>query len=318
MGSGTKVVLPGLRKGQGCAFRAALALAASIAAVSCATVPTPVPGAAESEDGFTPLGAGIEYRAILRDYPRPLRIHVIRGDPGGGGFAVRAPLGPDPDGPGPAEAALVDPLGLARRSRAAVLVNASPFAVLGYAEGTRPPLYIRGMGVDIAGLAVSSGRIASPSSPRYAGVYVDDRGVLRISGHGAVPESEGEVREAASGFAPLVAGGMETEQTGRDIEPRTAVGLDGLGRILLVVAEGRRPGRSEGLALAELARLMRDLGCVDALNLDGGGSSVLVLLIPGRGYRVITPPMDGAGPFRFRRPVPNALALVPENGGAVR
>jgi hypothetical protein len=289
----------------------ALVLAAGIFMGSCATIPAPVADLPRNPEGFVLLAAGVEYREIRRDLPRPLRIHVLRADLRTGDLAIRAPLGPDPDGPGPAEAGLADPLRLARSYRALVLVNASSFGVIGYAEGARPPRYLRSMDVDIAGLAADAGRIASPSNPRYASFWVDVRGVPRIAGHGETPERDGGVREAAAGFSPLVRDGAATEDRSGDIEPRTAVGLDGRGRLVLVVAEGRRPGRSEGLILGELARLMLDLGCVEALNLDGGGSSVLVIRVPGGGYRVLTPPTDGAGPFRFRRPIPNALALVP-------
>ena len=53
---------------------------------------------------------------------------------------------------------------------------------------------------------------------------------------------------------------------------RTLVGIDGEGRLLLVTADGL-PGVSEGLTLTEEAELMRSLGAVDAMNLDGGGST---------------------------------------------
>ena len=59
--------------------------------------------------------------------------------------------------------------------------------------------------------------------------------------------------------------------------PRTAVGLAGEGRWLLVVlAEGRRPPVA-GVTLVQLSQLMRELGAMDAVNLDGGGSSTLWL-----------------------------------------
>lgn len=291
--------------------RAVLILAAGISSVSCTTIPATRADLPRNPEGYVVLHTGIEYREIRRDLPRPLRIHVLRADLTAGGLAVRAPLGPDPDGSGPAEAGLRDPLRLARSARARALVNASSFAVVGYPEGKRPGIYVPGMGVDIAGLAADTGRIASPSNPLYASFYVDSAGVPRIAGHGEAPERVGPVREAAAGFSPLIRDGTAIEDRGGDIEPRTAVGLDSRGRLVLTVAEGRRPGRSEGLTLAELARLMLELGCVEALNLDGGGSSVLVVRVPGRGYRVLTPPTDGAGPVRFRRPIPNALVLVP-------
>jgi hypothetical protein len=53
---------------------------------------------------------------------------------------------------------------------------------------------------------------------------------------------------------------------------RTFVGVDGRGRLLLATADGI-PGISEGLTLSEEAELMRSLGAVDAMNLDGGGST---------------------------------------------
>jgi hypothetical protein len=53
---------------------------------------------------------------------------------------------------------------------------------------------------------------------------------------------------------------------------RTMIGVDGQGRILLATADGI-PGVSEGMTLTEEAALMRSLGAVDAMNLDGGGST---------------------------------------------
>lgn len=53
---------------------------------------------------------------------------------------------------------------------------------------------------------------------------------------------------------------------------RTLAGLDARGRLILVTADGV-PGVSEGLTLSEEAALMRSLGAVDAMNLDGGGST---------------------------------------------
>lgn len=59
--------------------------------------------------------------------------------------------------------------------------------------------------------------------------------------------------------------------------PRTAVGLDREGRhLILVLAEGRRPD-AEGLSLSTLAQRMAERGVSEALNLDGGGSSSLLL-----------------------------------------
>lgn len=61
-----------------------------------------------------------------------------------------------------------------------------------------------------------------------------------------------------------------------DVHPRTAAGRTADGRLLLLVVDGRQPV-SRGVDLEQLARIMDDLGAVDALNLDGGGSSALVV-----------------------------------------
>ena len=84
--------------------------------------------------------------------------------------------------------------------------------------------------------------------------------------------------------------------------PRTLVGRTASGRWLLVVCDGRQPDWSVGLPLRDAARVMQHLGATDAMNLDGGGSSTLVV----RG-QVVNRPSDGA-----ERPVSDALLIVAE------
>lgn len=60
--------------------------------------------------------------------------------------------------------------------------------------------------------------------------------------------------------------------------PRTAIGVTKDGFLVLFVCEGR--GMTEGVAgmtFAEEAAVLKDLGCTEALNLDGGGSSCLLV-----------------------------------------
>ena len=61
-----------------------------------------------------------------------------------------------------------------------------------------------------------------------------------------------------------------------DIHPRTAAGYRNSGELVLLVVDGRQVD-SRGVDLQELAILMRDLGCVEAINIDGGGSSAMVV-----------------------------------------
>ncbi|WP_027929623.1 phosphodiester glycosidase family protein [Amycolatopsis thermoflava] len=85
-------------------------------------------------------------------------------------------------------------------------------------------------------------------------------------------------------------------------QPRTMAGIDARGRLLLVTVDGRQPGVSEGVTLVEGARLMRSLGAVDALNLDGGGSSAMVVA-----GAVVNKPSDAAG----ERAVGDVVAVLP-------
>jgi hypothetical protein len=71
--------------------------------------------------------------------------------------------------------------------------------------------------------------------------------------------------------------------------PRSAVGLDGQGGAVLFVADGRAAG-SAGLTLYELARELAAAGVADAINLDGGGSSEMVI-----GSQVMNEPSDRQG-----------------------
>jgi exopolysaccharide biosynthesis protein len=60
-------------------------------------------------------------------------------------------------------------------------------------------------------------------------------------------------------------------------QPRTMAGIDKRGRLLLATVDGRLSGGSEGFTLSEGAAFMRSLGAVEALNLDGGGSTAMAV-----------------------------------------
>lgn len=82
--------------------------------------------------------------------------------------------------------------------------------------------------------------------------------------------------------------------------PRTAAGLRADGALVLVTVDGRQPLTSVGMTIAELEALMIELGSVEAINLDGGGSTTMVI----RG-KVVNSPSDASG----ERPVSDALLV---------
>lgn len=83
--------------------------------------------------------------------------------------------------------------------------------------------------------------------------------------------------------------------------PRTFAGVDAKGRTVLITADGRSTS-SLGLGIAETAAVAKSLGLRDALNLDGGGSTTMV--VDGA---VINVPSDATG----ERPVGDALVVLP-------
>ncbi len=77
--------------------------------------------------------------------------------------------------------------------------------------------------------------------------------------------------------------------------PRTGVGVKEDGTLFFIVVDGRQPTVSNGATLADFALIFRELGCVDAVNLDGGGSSISYTKDYKTGeYTMWNSPSDGA------------------------
>jgi hypothetical protein len=151
--------------------------------------------------------------------------------------------------------------------------------------------------------------VALPRSPaqitmdvRAAGqsLEVGATGVIVGGGPRLLRAGRVSVTAAAEGFrppqAPLF---FNSFVAGR--QPRTLAGVRPDGTLLLVTVDGRLPGWSAGMTLPEAARLMRSLGARDAINLDGGGSSTMVV----RG-EVVNRPAD-----RVERRVSDGLFVFP-------
>ncbi|MFI6564823.1 phosphodiester glycosidase family protein [Streptomyces sp. NPDC050534] len=89
-------------------------------------------------------------------------------------------------------------------------------------------------------------------------------------------------------------------------QPRTMAGIDSGGRLILATVDGRQTDGSEGFTLYEEARFMRSLGAVQALNLDGGGSTTMAV----RGI-LANHPSDATG----ERPVGDTVQVRPAAAG---
>ena len=103
--------------------------------------------------------------------------------------------------------------------------------------------------------------------------------VTTAVGGGPVLLQEGQVH---------VTNNEELKFTGKainDKHPRTAMGYTADGKLVLMVIEGRFPGKAEGATLTQEAQMLKEIGCIEALNLDGGGSSCLLI----NGKQTISP-----------------------------
>jgi len=92
----------------------------------------------------------------------------------------------------------------------------------------------------------------------------------------------------------LLQSGQVATGLGAGAAPRTAFGITAEGKLVFYTVDGRQSGYSNGMTLTALARRMQSLGCTDAVNLDGGGSTVMVSQFPGSNtLETINRPSDG-------------------------
>jgi hypothetical protein len=110
------------------------------------------------------------------------------------------------------------------------------------------------------------------------------------------------VRQAIGGGPPLIQNGKRLVGEGnkKNRHPRTVIGFNET-ELFLVVVDGRQPRLSRGMNYGELADLMDRLGCTNALNMDGGGSSTMWL-----DGALVNSPSGRTG----QRPVGNALMIL--------
>jgi hypothetical protein len=92
----------------------------------------------------------------------------------------------------------------------------------------------------------------------------------------------------------IITAGVITE-VDEDAAPRTAIGIKEDGSLIFYTLDGRQQGHSYGARLRTLAKRLLELGCVDAINLDGGGSTTMGGFYPGEdSFSIINKPSDKA------------------------
>lgn len=231
----------------------------------------PLPEPVETQALFD----GITYRREIRRQPRPMVVHVVTVDLGAPGIGFLVTPRDDIDGfiyKARTTSQFLTEFGLQ------LAINGDYFDPWhDYGPWDYYPHV--GDGVNIRGFAASQGKVVSEGyapATDYGTLFIsaDNRITFDDSGNAAYNAISGMRLLRDGQYAAAWGDAVYLEQA----HPRTAVALDSTGRqVILVLVDGRQPNYSEGATMQELADLVLENGGYNALNLDGGGSTTLII-----------------------------------------
>lgn len=168
--------------------------------------------------------------------------------------------------------------------------------------GTRMSAVVESVTERSGSAAIPDGKIVitvdatAPSSfyDPIASLKVGERVSISYSATGDSRWSQVKVGMGSVG-GRLLTNGEVNSSLAAGAAPRTAIGVKSDGSIVLYTIDGRQSGHSYGVQLKTLAARMKELGCTDALNLDGGGSTEMVVRLPGSDTSsLINKPSEGS------------------------
>jgi hypothetical protein len=247
------------------------------------------------------LHQGVEYQRIVRVVPRPVVIHVLKINMKTKGLRVFITPPDDSGGEQPLRARTTSQF--LEEFDLDIAVNGDGFTPW-WSHSPADYYPHAGDPVTPRGEAAHHGQVYGhePDEP-FPTLYISSKNGLSF-------DAPNKTYDAISGETRIVMGGSAVDGlTDPEVHPRTAVGYSKNGKTLfIVVVDGRQPFYSQGITLAELAALMIDLGAHDAMNLDGGGSSTLVIRGEDGKTHILNSPIDLYIPGR-ERPVANHLGI---------
>ena len=215
--------------------------------------------------------------------------------------------GPDPDGPGKWQTTLREPTRIAAREKFDLVINGDFFTAKGVNDGEGTNAAFRADQWSLAqGPAMTDGKVWSTSTNARPCLVVRKDHSVTIE---TLTSPTNDDWEVIGGNVMLVRDSVVVPHAGKVRHPRTVVGLDKAGnKLIILVVDGRKPGVAVGMSYDELAAEMLRLGCQNALNLDGGGSSVLAVRDAASGeMKILNVPTDGR-----ERAVVNVLGITVE------
>lgn len=163
-----------------------------------------------------------------------------------------------------------------------------------------------------AGLVVMQGVEYYPvGAPGFFAILSDGTAVIGDQALYNELKEEGKVKEAIQAFGSVLVkdGKINVTKSANytaNRASRTAIGITAEGKVVMMVLDGRQLPRSAGGAMEEIAQIMLEAGCVDAVNLDGGGSTTYMSKPAGSDeIQLVNVPSDG-----YARRVSTSLVAV--------
>ena len=252
----------------------------------------------------TTLFQGIVYQRLARSLPRNYMLHIITLDLTAPEIGVLVTPGmPTPDD---REVRAMTTSEFVKEFKVQLAINANFFYP--FREDNPWDFYPHsGDKTNVLGQAISQGVTYSPAQADWPGLCFDANNIAQIIESGKCPNG---TSQAVAGRQILVNRGKGVDGIlYDDYKPyaRMAVGSDRSGQKLwLIAVDGKQPHYSEGVTLAELRDIFIELGADMAVNLDGGGSTTIV--VSDRGIRLLNAPIHTKLPMR-ERPVANHLGF---------
>jgi Phosphodiester glycosidase len=250
---------------------------------------------------------GITYQRRIWQQPRPVVLHVATVDLRHRDLGIL--VSPGSSGADGRETTAMTTSEFLQRHHQLLAINASYFYPF---QEDAPWAYFPRSGdrVNVVGQAISGGQIYSQGEPGWAAICFDGQNRAQILAEGNCPAG---TQQAVSGNEMLLVNGQpRAPQLANDGEkpyPRLVLAIDKLGQTLWVVAvDGKQPGYSEGVKLAELVPVLQQLGADRAINLDGGGSTTMVTATGSNDFRLLNAPIQNKLPMN-QRPVANHLGF---------
>jgi hypothetical protein len=299
------------------------ALRALLAALALGLASSSSAGQAGASERVSRPFVGVTLVSSVETLPRPIRMHIVDIDLSAPGIRFR--LTPRS---GPLHTIKQTTLEYLKQQRGQIAINAhffEPWPAPGVDPGT----------ACLVGIAASDGDVYSPFTDkppkRYAiwpnapGLNIGANGRATIvhrnpaDPDGYAVQEKVTLHNALSGSEQIVTDGKVTVADSvwnRELAPRTAIGLTAGQHLILAVVDGRQRAISEGMTARELAELLAGrCGVVNALNLDGGGSTTLAIADPVA--RLVNVPVGVNDVPGTQRAVGSSLAVFARPAEAV-